>query len=50
MGKVVAHCLHCHWEGPVEKLKRVHFRDSTFLHCPECDREDFELEEKEVET
>jgi len=49
MGKVVAHCLHCQWEGPIDKLKRVPFREMVFLVCPKCGRHDFELEEKEAE-
>jgi len=47
MGKIFALCLRCLWSGSVAELKRVQVQDTTFLHCPKCDADEFELEEKE---
>jgi len=47
IGEVVAHCLLCHWEGSIDKLKRVQEGEMVCLVCPECEGEDFELEENE---
>jgi Zn finger protein HypA/HybF involved in hydrogenase expression len=45
MGEIVAHCLKCPWDGTLDKLKRVQEGEFVFLVCPECEGEDFELEE-----
>jgi len=52
MGKICALCLSCNWDGPIADLKKVPVRNSTitFLHCPKCDGEDFELYETEDST
>lgn len=42
----LAHCLHCHWEGPISDLKRHRMQGSIFLHCPNCDADEFEFEVK----
>lgn len=52
-GKAIVHCLGCHWEGEVKKLKPLTEFIGTppmrFLGCPKCGKQDFEVSENRKE-